>query len=624
MISLQKSSITFSNKTPQEIRARVKSSLGIQKEGGQGKYLGLPESFGRKKKNLFTMIVDRIRQRSINYSSRFLSSAGKFTMLKSVLASIPTYSMSCFKLPMGLCKRIQSALTRFWWDSKPGKRKMCWLSWEKLTRSKNQGGLGFREIQSFNDSLLAKISWRILTNPSSLLSRILKGKYCQDHDFLDVPISSSTSHGWRGILIGRGLLKSNLGKAIEDGEASSLWNDPWLSLNQPMRPLGPPAMRDKDLTVAAIINHQTRDWNREKIQEVLPNHLSDILRVKLSKKGAVDSFLWLPTKSRVYSVKTDYYAAMEMKLDPSQQQQQHSINWRTDIWQAIISPKMKVFLWKIVQEALPTGENLLNRGLMDTPCCTHCGELETTDHLFFQCRFAKEVWTLSPFSTNIIPQLEQTFDNILKASKAWICLPPTGVCNGPLFPWICWSIWKSRNLQIFEDRSFSPAETITKTIKEAKEWQHAQLTNPKPIQRAYQGNSKKPHQNYITCFTDGAWCRETSIGGSGWIFVEPSGIELKRGSTAERFVGSPLMAEALSIRSALNDALEEGFSNILINSDALDLIQAINLQEPIKEIFGILFDIHALASMFASTLSLDLEMWWLIQSPKSPRIVWSI
>ncbi|CAA7045620.1 unnamed protein product [Microthlaspi erraticum] len=98
-INLLKSSITFLRKTPQEIQIRVKTSIGIEKEGGQGKYLGLPESFGRRKKDLFTLIVVRIRQKSINYSSKFLSSASNLIMLKSVLSAIPTYTMSCFKLP---------------------------------------------------------------------------------------------------------------------------------------------------------------------------------------------------------------------------------------------------------------------------------------------------------------------------------------------------------------------------------------------------------------------------------------------------------------------------------------------------------------------------------------------
>ena len=122
-INKEKSSITFSSKTDPATRLRVQRELNIVKEGGQGKYLGLPELFGRKKKDLFSLIVDRIKQRALSWSSRFLSSAGKLTMLKSVLAAMPSYTMSCFKIPNNLCKRIQSALTRFWWDTKLKRRK---------------------------------------------------------------------------------------------------------------------------------------------------------------------------------------------------------------------------------------------------------------------------------------------------------------------------------------------------------------------------------------------------------------------------------------------------------------------------------------------------------------------
>lgn len=129
MINTVKSYISFSAKTPQDIRERVKTQLGIDKEGGVGKYLGLPEHFGRKKRDLLSAsIVDKIHQKDVSWNSRFLSTAGKDTILQSVLSDVPSFAMTCFELPVGLCKNIQSELTSFWWNSKEGDRKICWTS----------------------------------------------------------------------------------------------------------------------------------------------------------------------------------------------------------------------------------------------------------------------------------------------------------------------------------------------------------------------------------------------------------------------------------------------------------------------------------------------------------------
>ena len=124
-INAAKSAITFSWKMPQGITDRVKNSLGIAKEGGQGKYLGLPDHFGRRKRVMFTPIVDRIRQKAMSWSTRQLSAGGKMVMLQSVFSATPSFSMLCFKLPKSLTKRIQTALTRFWWDADPDKKKIC-------------------------------------------------------------------------------------------------------------------------------------------------------------------------------------------------------------------------------------------------------------------------------------------------------------------------------------------------------------------------------------------------------------------------------------------------------------------------------------------------------------------
>lgn len=258
-INPQKSLISFSSKTPVEIKERVKLQLGIDKEGGVGKYLGLPEHFGRKKKDLFASIVDKIKQRALSYSNMFLSTAGKAVMLQSVLSAIPSFAMTCFLLPVSLCKQIQSVFTRFWWDSTDGEKKICWISWDVLTLPKGMRGLGFRDIQTFNQALLAKIGWRLLTKPDSLLARILLGKYCHKTSFLKVQAASNISHVWRGILAGRDLLITHLAKAIGDGETTSVWLDSWINPEENLKPFGPISLQDRDLMVSDLLTRETRE-----------------------------------------------------------------------------------------------------------------------------------------------------------------------------------------------------------------------------------------------------------------------------------------------------------------------------------------------------------------------------
>lgn len=96
-------------------------------------------------------------------------------LLKTVLAAMPTYAMSCFKLLKSLCKQIQSVLTGSGgMQNRRSENVLGCMGYSNL--SQRSRGLGFKEIEIFNDALLAKHAWRLLKHPHSLLGQTLLNK----------------------------------------------------------------------------------------------------------------------------------------------------------------------------------------------------------------------------------------------------------------------------------------------------------------------------------------------------------------------------------------------------------------------------------------------------------------
>ena len=98
--------------------------------------------------------------------------------LKPVTMAMPTYAMSCFKLPVKVMQRNQRSDGKILVGGEDNaRRKMHWCLWKKMSTEKNTGGLGFKDLQGFNKALLGKQIWRILACLHLLLSKMLRAKY---------------------------------------------------------------------------------------------------------------------------------------------------------------------------------------------------------------------------------------------------------------------------------------------------------------------------------------------------------------------------------------------------------------------------------------------------------------
>lgn len=111
------------------------------------------------------------------WSSKMLSRTGKAILIKSVAQTIPSSYMLCFLHPKSLCQDIdiEKMMNEFWWSSNSTNNKgIRWLSWDKMSLARNEGGMGFHILYGFNMDLLEKHCWNFLNNLNSLVSRVFK------------------------------------------------------------------------------------------------------------------------------------------------------------------------------------------------------------------------------------------------------------------------------------------------------------------------------------------------------------------------------------------------------------------------------------------------------------------
>ncbi|KAK1554997.1 hypothetical protein Q3G72_020206 [Acer saccharum] len=266
-VNLQKSRITFSPNVPQDTRREIQGFFQIADCNTHDKYLGLPTLVGRNKRKTFNEIKERVWKKVCSWKSNMFSFGGKEVLINAVAQAIPTYVMSIFQLPVCLCKDLGALISKFWWGSKDGKRKTSWVSWDRMCLPKSCGGMGFKDLTLFNQSLLAKQAWCVLHHPNSLVAKVLKAKYFRQEDFLQAPLRPGCSQCWRSIIWGRELLQMGLRWKIGNGSSIKIFSDPWIPRPSSFRPISP--QRCPDWNVANLMDRNNHCWDLAKLNQWL-------------------------------------------------------------------------------------------------------------------------------------------------------------------------------------------------------------------------------------------------------------------------------------------------------------------------------------------------------------------
>ena len=93
-------------------------------------------------------IVENVMSKLARWKARFLSFAGRVVLVKSVMSTIPNYVMQATALPTHLCDKLDKINRDFLWGSTSEKRRIHLVGWNKIVRSKEEGGLGIQAAKA--------------------------------------------------------------------------------------------------------------------------------------------------------------------------------------------------------------------------------------------------------------------------------------------------------------------------------------------------------------------------------------------------------------------------------------------------------------------------------------------
>ncbi|KAJ6933234.1 hypothetical protein NC651_008598 [Populus alba x Populus x berolinensis] len=89
--------------------------------------------------------------------------------------------------------------------------------------------MDFRHLQNFNLALLTKLRWKLVVEPHSLVSQIIKAKYYLRGDFLNANLGHGPSFVWHSILSSQEVIKRGCRWRIDKGIKVNARKDSWLS-----------------------------------------------------------------------------------------------------------------------------------------------------------------------------------------------------------------------------------------------------------------------------------------------------------------------------------------------------------------------------------------------------------
>ncbi|GJZ50146.1 RNA-directed DNA polymerase, eukaryota, reverse transcriptase zinc-binding domain protein, partial [Tanacetum coccineum] len=359
-------------------------------------YLGSIVGGCMTRQQAWSDIVDRVKKRLSKWKMQMLSIGGRLTLAKSVLGSLPLFNFSIFKVPMCVLRDLEGIRRKFFNGHEQNGNKASWVNWKHVLKSKETGGLGVSSLYAINRGLLVKWIWRFFSQGNSLWARTIKAIH-GSNGLIGTTLRKGYKSCWTSIIREMESLSKHginvmqyMHIKLGDGESSKFWYDNWCEdgVLKDRYPRVYALESCKNVTVAAKLrqvdlSQSFRRQPRGGIEQEQFQKIDNLVKL-VTLDSSKDRWTWKLEKSGEFSV-----ASIRKLIDDKTLPSSDYITR----WNKSVPIKVNVHAWKVMTSSLPTRFNISRRGiLIDSIICVNCEVgVETSGHLFFSCRMARDV-----------------------------------------------------------------------------------------------------------------------------------------------------------------------------------------------------------------------------------------
>ncbi|KAL4286762.1 hypothetical protein AHAS_Ahas19G0118600 [Arachis hypogaea] len=207
--------------------------------------------------------------------------------------------------------KVEKEQRRFIWGDDQNKRKAHLINWNTLCFSKEAGGLGLRKLDVMNMAFLAKLCWGMITESSSLWTKVLWYKYNSGDQTFNPYAKANCSRLWKALQQIWPFIAESTVHRVGDGKHTRFWKEDWLNMNgcliEHANTNGPNF--DEEAWVADLVT-QDGKWNMEELRKYLLKEF--ILRINAipapKETDPHDNIAWRHSEDGKFSVKSAYKA----------------------------------------------------------------------------------------------------------------------------------------------------------------------------------------------------------------------------------------------------------------------------------------------------------------------------